>query len=190
MAEAVLKTDLPGALSRREGKVRDIYDYGDGLLIVASDRISCFDVVLLESVNVFFEDKLTALKEYARIIKPGGYLGITEMTWLKPPKQVYVDTFKQIAFVTAHQAEEWIDLLNQAGYKNVCGSGYPINPGRESKGRFKRYGVGNVLKTLPRIVKLLLTDSSSRMFFQDGTSNLSRDILQYVGYGVFVGQKP
>jgi len=46
VAEAVLKTDLPGALSRRQGKVRDIYDYGEGLLIVASDRISCFDVVL------------------------------------------------------------------------------------------------------------------------------------------------
>ena len=34
MEEAVVKTDLPGALSRRQGKVRDIYDYGDGLLIV------------------------------------------------------------------------------------------------------------------------------------------------------------
>lgn len=46
MADALLKTDLPGALSRRQGKVRDIYDYGEGLLIIASDRISCFDVVL------------------------------------------------------------------------------------------------------------------------------------------------
>jgi phosphoribosylaminoimidazole-succinocarboxamide synthase len=42
----VLSTDLPGALSRRTGKVRDIYDYGDGLLIVASDRISAFDSVM------------------------------------------------------------------------------------------------------------------------------------------------
>jgi phosphoribosylaminoimidazole-succinocarboxamide synthase len=46
MQAALLQTDLPGALSRRQGKVRDIYDYGEGLLIVASDRISCFDVVL------------------------------------------------------------------------------------------------------------------------------------------------
>ena len=30
----------------RRGKVRDIYDLGDRLLMVASDRISCFDVVL------------------------------------------------------------------------------------------------------------------------------------------------
>ncbi len=30
----------------KRGKVRDIYDLGDRLLIVATDRISCFDVVL------------------------------------------------------------------------------------------------------------------------------------------------
>ena len=30
----------------KRGKVRDIYDLGDRLLMVASDRISCFDVVL------------------------------------------------------------------------------------------------------------------------------------------------
>ncbi|MGD8237917.1 MAG: phosphoribosylaminoimidazolesuccinocarboxamide synthase [Armatimonadota bacterium] len=46
MAEAVLQTDVPGALSKRSGKVRDIYDYGDHLLIVATDRISAFDVVM------------------------------------------------------------------------------------------------------------------------------------------------
>ena len=44
--QAVLETDLPGAISRRQGKVRDIYDYGEALLIVASDRLSAFDVVM------------------------------------------------------------------------------------------------------------------------------------------------
>ena len=42
----ILSTDLPGAVSRRSGKVRDIYDYGDGLLIVATDRISAFDSIM------------------------------------------------------------------------------------------------------------------------------------------------
>ena len=42
---AVLETNL-GKLNVRRGKVRDVYDLGDGLLIVASDRISAFDWVL------------------------------------------------------------------------------------------------------------------------------------------------
>ncbi|MBU0640482.1 MAG: phosphoribosylaminoimidazolesuccinocarboxamide synthase [Planctomycetes bacterium] len=45
---AVYSTDLPGLLSR--GKVRDIYDLGERLLIVASDRISAFDVVMDQPV--------------------------------------------------------------------------------------------------------------------------------------------
>lgn len=46
----ILKTDLPGAIASRSGKVRDIYDYGDGLLIVATDRISAFDVVMANGI--------------------------------------------------------------------------------------------------------------------------------------------
>ena len=44
--ETVLTTNLPGAISRRSGKVRDIYQYEDGLLLVATDRISAFDCVM------------------------------------------------------------------------------------------------------------------------------------------------
>jgi phosphoribosylaminoimidazole-succinocarboxamide synthase len=42
----LLKTELPGVESFARGKVRDLYALGDRLLIVASDRISAFDVVL------------------------------------------------------------------------------------------------------------------------------------------------
>ncbi len=41
----VLQTSIPD-YPRRQGKVRDVYDLGDRLLLVASDRLSAFDVVL------------------------------------------------------------------------------------------------------------------------------------------------
>jgi phosphoribosylaminoimidazole-succinocarboxamide synthase len=40
------RTELPGLKEPRRGKVRDIYDYEDKVLLVATDRISAFDVVL------------------------------------------------------------------------------------------------------------------------------------------------
>ncbi|MEW6488852.1 MAG: phosphoribosylaminoimidazolesuccinocarboxamide synthase [Thermodesulfobacteriota bacterium] len=46
MSDAVMHTDLEGLPSPRRGKVRDVYDLGEHLLIVATDRISAFDVVL------------------------------------------------------------------------------------------------------------------------------------------------
>jgi len=43
---AVFQTELPGVTLKARGKVRDIYDLGDSLLIVATDRLSAFDYVL------------------------------------------------------------------------------------------------------------------------------------------------
>jgi phosphoribosylaminoimidazole-succinocarboxamide synthase len=43
--KALMKTSLPG-LKVRQGKVRDVYDLGDKLLLVATDRISAFDWVM------------------------------------------------------------------------------------------------------------------------------------------------
>ncbi|MGI6296015.1 MAG: phosphoribosylaminoimidazolesuccinocarboxamide synthase [Armatimonadota bacterium] len=42
----VTSTDIQGLKKHITGKVRDVYDLGDSLLIVASDRLSAFDVVL------------------------------------------------------------------------------------------------------------------------------------------------
>lgn len=42
----VTSTDIAGLKKHGTGKVRDIYDLGDSLLLIASDRISAFDVVL------------------------------------------------------------------------------------------------------------------------------------------------
>jgi phosphoribosylaminoimidazole-succinocarboxamide synthase len=46
MNKVVLKTEFPDMSLVKRGKVRDIYDLGKKLLLIATDRISAFDVVL------------------------------------------------------------------------------------------------------------------------------------------------
>jgi len=46
MISVVRSTDIEGLPKHTTGKVRDVYDLGDTLLLVASDRLSAFDVVL------------------------------------------------------------------------------------------------------------------------------------------------
>jgi phosphoribosylaminoimidazole-succinocarboxamide synthase len=46
LAAPLLETRLNGLAPQRHGKVRDIFDLGDSLLLVATDRISAFDYVL------------------------------------------------------------------------------------------------------------------------------------------------
>ena len=62
-APALLQSDLPSLKLLSRGKVRDIYDLGSELLIVATDRISAFDSILASGIP----DKgriLTALSEF------------------------------------------------------------------------------------------------------------------------------
>src|SRR5689334_23272453 len=65
------QTSIPGLPLWRRGKVRDVYDLGDRLLIVATDRISAFDVILptpipdkgavLTQLSAFWFQKVAAL---------------------------------------------------------------------------------------------------------------------------------
>ncbi|NVN90490.1 MAG: phosphoribosylaminoimidazolesuccinocarboxamide synthase [Desulfuromonadales bacterium] len=63
MSQPVMQTDFSGLKLLARGKVRDIYDVGEELLLVASDRISAFDVIMNEPIP----DKgfvLTAISAY------------------------------------------------------------------------------------------------------------------------------
>src|SRR6266849_1315397 len=71
LAPPILHTTLAQRAPDRQGKVRDIYDLGDQLLIVATDRISAFDYVLgsgipdkgkvLTQISAFWFDRTKGL---------------------------------------------------------------------------------------------------------------------------------
>ncbi len=63
MANTITQIDLPGLKKLKSGKVREVFDLGDSLLFVATDRISAFDVILPNPIP----EKgrvLTALSEF------------------------------------------------------------------------------------------------------------------------------
>jgi phosphoribosylaminoimidazole-succinocarboxamide synthase len=71
MNETILQLDLPGIKKVRSGKVREVFDLGDRFLLVASDRISAFDVIMpngiprkgevLTQISHFWFEKFAAL---------------------------------------------------------------------------------------------------------------------------------
>ncbi len=70
-AQAVVETNLSGMKFLGRGKVRDIYEVDDKLLLVASDRLSAFDVVMpdgipgkgqvLNRISAFWFEKLSGI---------------------------------------------------------------------------------------------------------------------------------
>ena len=82
----IIKSDFKDLELVRRGKVRDVYEIDDKLLIVASDRMSAFDVVMddpipdkgkiLTAISVFWFDKLKDVVENHIIsINPDNYPG-------------------------------------------------------------------------------------------------------------------
>ena len=50
MSNTITQLDLPGIPKLRSGKVREVFDLGDQLLFVATDRLSAFDVILPDPI--------------------------------------------------------------------------------------------------------------------------------------------
>ncbi len=92
MTDMVMETDLAGLKLLRRGKVRDVYEVGEYLLIIATDRVSAFDVVLpngiagkgkiLTGISLYWFDQMkdiienhivaTEVKDYPEVLRKHG----------------------------------------------------------------------------------------------------------------------
>ncbi len=83
----LLNVDLPGIPKLKSGKVRDIFDLGDRLLFVATDRISAFDVIMpngiprkgevLTQISYFWFGQTERLQPNHLLSRPGDQLPAT-----------------------------------------------------------------------------------------------------------------
>ncbi|HEV2434448.1 MAG TPA: phosphoribosylaminoimidazolesuccinocarboxamide synthase [Verrucomicrobiae bacterium] len=88
----ILQLDLPGIKKLRSGKVRDIFDLGDALLLVASDRISAFDVIMpngiprkgevLTQISHFWFEKFASLVANHLLRRANEPLGVPALAGL------------------------------------------------------------------------------------------------------------
>lgn len=82
--DAILHIDLPGLTKVKSGKVREIFDLGDALLFVATDRISAFDCVMpngipgkgiiLTQMSHFWFDRMEPVVKGHRLLRAGDSL--------------------------------------------------------------------------------------------------------------------
>ncbi len=153
-----------------------------------------FDAVITESVTAFPEDKQKAVKEYARVTKPGGYVGLSESTWLKvpPPPELIAWAAQDLgANIGPLTASEWVGLLECAGLKGIVAKTYAINLRDEGKGMLRRYGWGGMVGILYRMLSLYITSPAYRKFVKQVRENevTPAHLDEYFGYGLYVGRK-
>jgi len=153
-----------------------------------------FDAVITESVTVFPPDKQKAVMEYARVTKPGGYVGLNESTWIKfPPPANLIDwAAKDLGTnVNPLTADEWAGLLRSAGLKDVSAKVMRINLEDESKGLLQRYGCGGAIDVMARMLLLYFGNPAYRRFVKEVQKEgvTPPNLVEYFGYGLYVGRK-
>lgn len=153
-----------------------------------------FDAVITESVTAFPEDKQKAVNEYVRVLKPGGYVGLNESTWLKtppPPEMVAWASQEVGAQVEPLTPEAWVALLETAGLTNLVAQTREIETRDEASGMIRRYGCRGMLRVWWRMLRMYARNRAYRRFVQHLRQNaiVPQNLNEYFGYGLYVGRK-
>lgn len=153
-----------------------------------------FDAVITESVTAFPEDKQKAVSEYARVTKPGGYVGLNESTWLKvPPPPELIEWVSQDVGTNAKplSSGEWAGLLETAGLKEIKTKTLRVKLKEESKGILRRYGFTGMLRVFWRMIVLRIKSPDYRKLVKEiqKVGIAPDNLYEYFGYGLYVGRK-
>jgi SAM-dependent methyltransferase len=149
-----------------------------------------FDMVLVESVTTFIEDKAVAMGQYARVVEPGGRVGLNEEIWHQIP--VPSEIVEYVAFTWDIHAEiptleGWVELLKDAGLTVDVASPRRYGPLTDLS-EVARYGCRDFLNMLWRSAKLYVTSSAFRKYIRE-RRRLPKGIWDYLGYALLVGRK-
>ncbi len=170
-----------GVADRTEFRIADAQD-----LPFEGNR---FDVLICESVNTFVPDLNRAAREYVRVIKPGGYVGLNEAVWVDTPPEVGSEVMTALTGQNLRTSEEWIAMLERAGLVNLVHSEYAVEMKKEARAQLGFLSFGDYMRVLGRFLSRSLFDPGTRKLMRLALSE-PRAMYDYMGYGLYAGQKP
>lgn len=153
---------------------------------------SLFDALICESVTAFLEDKQRGVGEYVRVTKPGGYVGLNEMNWTKsPPPTELVEYYSRTTGAKPETSDGWIELLEGSGLRNIVVRTYKLSLLNDIINGIRRLGSKDFSRAFSRFLSLYISSPAFRRYIKETTPPLkiTKDVLKYLGYGIYVGKK-
>jgi len=182
IARAHERAQDEGVTDRVEFRVADACDlpFEDGQ----------FDVVLVESVLTFVADKQQAIRECARVTRPGGYVGLNEQYWIEPPPAHVLERVRHTFEIQPGipVLEGWTGFLANAGLVDVAARPYHFDARREAS-QVKRYRFRDMWRMAYRSLFLYVKSREFRQYMAE-RKYLPKDLFDYLGYALFVGKAP
>jgi len=162
MTDVVVKTEIDEVPLYHRGKVRDVYDLDDSLLVVATDRISAFDCViptgipdkgrLLTQMSLFWFDLLSDVtdnhlisadvKDYPEVLQPHSDMLAGRSMLVKKAKLIEIECivrgYISGSFWKAYQKKRYIASLKE--YYRQLKNNYGASPDRiKARDIYKKY---------------------------------------------------
>ena len=176
----------------KRGGVEDRVEFrvADAQNLPFEDNI--FDAVICESVLAFIEDKQGTVDEFARVGKPGGYVGFNEVTWIKaPPPELaaYLSRLVGAEFLTCDSG--WKELLEGSGLRETVVRIYKTNALSQWVNEVRQFEFLDFLRAWYRFLFLFIKSPACRRFAKDALTMPKSifSLFKYFGYGIYVGRK-
>ena len=154
-----------------------------------------FDVVMCESVTAFPADQQKAVSEYARVTRPGGYVGMNEGTWIQtpPPAELVAFMERTMAGARFHTVAEWKALLEGAGLQGIIAQPQQMSAMRQRLDEMAGLDWQDWkdrLRALSTFFRML-GNPRFRQYAKEITPSwaMIRNLFRYLGYGYYVGRK-
>ncbi len=143
-----------------------------------------FDGVIVQ-LMLIFTDKLKSLLQLSRKIRSGGFIGVLELAWKRPPTHLVVKRAANAICRVVTNAEEhngWIYLLRSCGL--TVTEAELRNVEFSFSGMLRNEGLFSTL----RIVLKSAFDEQTRKKTKE-INKLFHDVKDYLGYGIYVGKR-
>jgi arsenite methyltransferase len=148
-----------------------------------------FGAVIGESVATFIDDKQRVVSEYARVTRPGGYVGMNEEIWTKPPTTSLIEFAKHTWDIRSDvlTSDGWAELLKSAGLREIVVRTYKMNTRREAT-QVQRYRLQDMWNMFYRTLLLYVKNPAFRAYMAE-RRHTPKSLFEYLGYAVFVGRR-
>jgi ubiquinone/menaquinone biosynthesis C-methylase UbiE len=139
-----------------------------------------FDIVFAESVLIFVEDKMQAIRECVRVTKPGGFVGLNEGLWIEQPSPEMIAQVKEAIGPYIPTIETWQALWEASGLQERLVRICQVDASTEVKSRIQWIGWRWLLRAWGRGLRLYITNPSIRQSIKE-MFNVSSEVYQYAG---------
>ena len=166
----------------RGGKIK--FEVANALEIPYPDNT--FDVVISQAFFILIDEKEKALKEIARVLKPGGYFGSLELSWFKhPSKEAYEELREKACNDLIPRVvgfDQWEEFFGSEHLAHLATKKHPMTSSMLDM--FETEGFYNSTKVMLK----MMGNSSIRKRMMD-VQNTFGKYDDYLGYGVFSYRK-